>query len=144
MERSIQLGPSIRKNNTHAQIAELATRGKVTSESGEQRDLTTKELRELSRQMYLPKRAEKELKLLEAQLQDEENLFLNEGERPERSCPGRPVCRAISCRALALSHRWLQCSSWPRRPVPFLDGGERTGRSCNAVSTTRNEDYMPS
>lgn len=52
----------------------------MTSESGEQRDLTTKELREISRQMYLPKRAEKELKLLEAQLQDEESLFLNEGE----------------------------------------------------------------
>lgn len=67
-------------NRGSAQISELATRGKVTSESGEQRDLTTKELREISRQMYLPKRAEKELKLLEAQLQDEESLFLNEGE----------------------------------------------------------------
>ena len=31
--------------------------------------------------MYLPKRAEKELKLLEAQLEDEQNLFLNEGEK---------------------------------------------------------------
>ena len=52
----------------------------MTTESGGQRELTTKELREMSRQMYLPKRAEKELKLLEAQLQDEEDLFLKEGE----------------------------------------------------------------
>lgn len=29
--------------------------------------------------MYLPKRAEKELKLLEMQLQDEEELFIEEG-----------------------------------------------------------------
>ena len=43
-------------------------------------DVSTRGLREISRQMYLPKRAEKELKLLEAQLRDEEELFLNEGE----------------------------------------------------------------
>lgn len=40
-----------------------------------------RELREISRQMYLPKRAEKELKLLEMQLQDEEELFVQEGAR---------------------------------------------------------------
>lgn len=39
-----------------------------------------KELRDISRQMYLPKRAEKELRLLEMQLKDEEDLFVKEGE----------------------------------------------------------------
>lgn len=63
-----------------SQIAELATRGTVKTESGGERALTMKELRDVSRQMYLPKRAEKELKLLEAQLQDEEELFLKEGK----------------------------------------------------------------
>ena len=61
-------------------MSELATRGKVTSDStGTIGELSTRELREVSRQMYLPKRAEKELKLLEAQLKDEEELFLKEG-----------------------------------------------------------------
>lgn len=47
----------------------------------------------MSRQMYLPKRAEKELKLLEAQLQDEEDLFLKEGA--PYAC-----CRAVSSRVV--------------------------------------------
>ncbi|CAM9102053.1 unnamed protein product, partial [Choristocarpus tenellus] len=64
---------------TPAQIQELATRGVVKTGSGEDRALTMTELRDISRQMYLPKRAEKELKLLEMQLQDEEELFLKEG-----------------------------------------------------------------
>jgi hypothetical protein len=68
---------------TPAQVQELATRGVVTKDgqlvSGEDKPLTIKEMRELSRQLYLPKRADKELRLLEAQLRDEEELFTAEG-----------------------------------------------------------------
>ncbi|CAM9427278.1 unnamed protein product, partial [Ectocarpus fasciculatus] len=96
---------------TPAQIAELATRGKVTSESGEQRDLTTKELREISRQMYLPKRAEKELKLLEAQLQDEESLFLNEGVE----------LTAAEKKKIEVSKKVLELAKDPNRHAPKTD-----------------------
>ncbi|CAN0493772.1 unnamed protein product, partial [Ectocarpus sp. 12 AP-2014] len=96
---------------TPAQIAELATRGKVTSESGEQRDLTTKELREISRQMYLPKRAEKELKLLEAQLEDEQNLFLNEGVE----------LTAAEKKKIEVSKKVLELAKDPNRHQPKSD-----------------------
>ncbi|CAM9385113.1 unnamed protein product [Ectocarpus sp. 12 AP-2014] len=96
---------------TPAQISELATRGKVTSESGEQRDLTTKELREISRQMYLPKRAEKELKLLEAQLQDEESLFLNEGVE----------LTAAEKKKIEVSKKVLELAKDPNRHAPKTD-----------------------
>jgi hypothetical protein len=68
---------------TPAQVQELATRGIVSRDgqlqSGKDKPLTIKEMRELSRQLYLPKRADKELRLLEAQLRDEEELFTAEG-----------------------------------------------------------------
>lgn len=61
------------------QVGELATRGTISTDAGAEKTLSMKQLRKISRQMYLPKRAEKELKLLEMQLQDEEELFLKEG-----------------------------------------------------------------
>jgi pre-mRNA-splicing factor ATP-dependent RNA helicase DHX16 len=63
---------------TPAQVEELATRGVVSTEQGD-KALSMTELRQISRQLYLPKRAEKELRLLEMQLEDEEELFVREG-----------------------------------------------------------------
>ncbi|CAM9520621.1 unnamed protein product, partial [Phaeothamnion confervicola] len=63
---------------TPAQLQELATRGVVSGEGGD-RVLSMRELRLVSRQTYLPKRAARELKLMEMQLKDEEDLFLKEG-----------------------------------------------------------------
>ncbi|CAM9175049.1 unnamed protein product [Chrysoparadoxa australica] len=63
---------------TPAQVQELATRGVVKTAGGD-KALSMKELRKISRQLYLPKRAEKELKLLELQLKDDDELFVQEG-----------------------------------------------------------------
>lgn len=54
-----------------AEIAELSTRGAVSTGTSDKLD----RLRELSRQEYLKKREEKELSLLEFQLKDEDVLF---------------------------------------------------------------------
>ncbi|KAG5180936.1 P-loop containing nucleoside triphosphate hydrolase protein [Tribonema minus] len=69
---------------TPAQVQELATRGVLRGaggggEGGEGAELSMAEMRALSRQVYLPKRADKELRLLEMQLRDEEELFAAEG-----------------------------------------------------------------
>jgi pre-mRNA-splicing factor ATP-dependent RNA helicase DHX16 len=56
-----------------SQIHELATKGTLTSKK--QETSTIEQLREISRQHYLEKREEKELKLLEMSLRDEEDLF---------------------------------------------------------------------
>jgi pre-mRNA-splicing factor ATP-dependent RNA helicase DHX16 len=60
---------------TAAQIQELATRGAL-GKSGAPASMVD-ELREISRQHYLQKREEKELKLLEISMKDEEELFEN-------------------------------------------------------------------
>lgn len=61
------------KGLTSEQLKELATRGALSSTS---RDKSTIDaLREMSRQHYLEKREEKELKLLEMGLRDEDDLF---------------------------------------------------------------------
>lgn len=71
---------------TAAQLKELATRGTVSSTD---RGTTAIDmLREVSRQQYLAKREDKELKLLELSLRDEDYLFedvpLTEEERRRR------------------------------------------------------------
>ncbi|CAM9482708.1 unnamed protein product [Ectocarpus fasciculatus] len=58
---------------TAAQLEELATRGRISSSSKDPKVVA--QLREISRQHYLEKREEKELKLLEVSLKDEEYLF---------------------------------------------------------------------
>ena len=68
---------------TPQQIQELATRGSLSSSNKDTKVVNS--LRELSRQQYLEKREEKELKLLEMTMKDEEYLFedveLTEEER---------------------------------------------------------------
>lgn len=59
------------------QIHELATRGSIADKGAG--TSTIEQLREISRQHYLEKREEKELKLLEMGLRDEQDLF--EGEK---------------------------------------------------------------
>lgn len=59
------------------QIHELATRGSISDKGAG--TSTIEQLREISRQHYLEKREEKELKLLEMSLRDEQDLF--EGEK---------------------------------------------------------------
>lgn len=78
---------------TRDEIAQLSSRGEVTTAPGSasnaptaaERALREKltRLRELSRQEYLKKREEKELELLEFQLRDERELF-DESERTAR------------------------------------------------------------
>lgn len=58
---------------TAEQLEELATRGRISSSSKDPKVIA--QLREISRQHYLEKREEKELKLLEVSLKDEEYLF---------------------------------------------------------------------
>lgn len=58
---------------TAEQLEELATRGRISSSSKDPKVIA--QLREISRQHYLEKREEKELKLLEVSLNDEEYLF---------------------------------------------------------------------
>jgi pre-mRNA-splicing factor ATP-dependent RNA helicase DHX16 len=58
---------------TAEQIQELATRGQISASSKDKN--VVNRLREISRQHYLKKREEKELKLLELGLRDDEYLF---------------------------------------------------------------------
>ena len=58
---------------TASQIQELATRGSISSSNKDKKVVDS--LRELSRQQYLEKREEKEIKLLEMSMKDEEYLF---------------------------------------------------------------------
>ncbi|TYZ68213.1 hypothetical protein PybrP1_010010 [[Pythium] brassicae (nom. inval.)] len=78
-------GDSARGGLTRDEIAQLASRGEVTTASAGDRALRDKlaRLRELSRQEYLKKREEKELELLEFQLRDERELF-DDSERTAR------------------------------------------------------------
>ena len=65
---------------TAEQIHQLATRGSLSGTNNNNGNASTiEQLRELSRQHYLEKREEKEIRLLEMALRDEQDLF--EGER---------------------------------------------------------------
>lgn len=95
---------------TPAQVEELATRGVVSTDGGD-KALSIKELRAISRQMYLPKRAEKELRLLEMQLRDEEELFVEEGV----------ALTEIEKRRIAISKEVLKLAKDPHRFDPKAD-----------------------
>jgi pre-mRNA-splicing factor ATP-dependent RNA helicase DHX16 len=61
------------KSLTPAQVAEIATRGALAAQASD--PSVIERIRELSRRAYLEKREEKELKLLEMSMRDEEYLF---------------------------------------------------------------------
>ncbi len=64
---------------SNQQLLELATKGTITnSNSSSNSSSMVDQLREISRQHYLEKREEKELKLLELTLRDEKDLFDHE------------------------------------------------------------------
>ena len=77
--RKQQMGAEGGEGLTAEQIQELATRGTLSGNiRDEEEQGTVQQLREISRQHYLEKREEKELRLLELSMRDEEELFAGE------------------------------------------------------------------
>jgi len=60
---------------TAAQVKELATKGKVEDEDGNEQEAPIEDMREVSRRLYLKKREEKQLMLKERALDDESEMF---------------------------------------------------------------------
>ena len=84
-----------------------------------------KELRDLSRQMYLTKREQQKLDELRDKIEDEERLFAvcashqyNLESRP--STPGSDIALRVGWTSLALSHAWAFCliSCMPLEDAP--------------------------
>ena len=95
----------------------------------------------MSRQMYLPKRAEKELKLLEAQLQDEEDLFLKEGQGRGKGAGEEGKVGGV----LDIMHDLSRMTIDPRIPTMpgrSTSGFHRPGRCCLLHQSAKHREVF--
>lgn len=126
---------------TAKEIEELATKGTISTVNKELYGSTVDQLRELSRQHYLEKREEKELRLLELQLRDEEELF--EGEQLTAAEKRRLEVNRKILQMAKDKHRFSYKDDSYRMPDAYEDSDGRINKAKKeSVLTARYEEEV--